>query len=566
MEGFTFDKETPLSTHFPDVDMYDISGQVRIDVHDAERHRRNKEQDILIQAQLEKSLLFLKHSLETTEGDEQFTKMEQALKNPDSAIQKIGAKAILYLPSDKKHLLTPLVIENIENGLQSEDEKIQRDALEMIPTLPTSKRSSFITTALNSPDLRLTYQILYRVLDSSETEPAINTHILESVEKGLESPDAKIQEVSVHLIAWAPKEHHRALIKKGLKSTYNNVQEAALIALYILLSGELSEEEFLPFVQEAFQNPSPDIQQSAVRLVWKIPEKDRYALIKKALESPHTNVQYEASMGIHTIPSTEQESISELLFKVVQKNIIGKDGKINKEYARMSYHLPTAYKSLVHDTLEFHIYRNLESNNRKTQQEAIDSLPLLPLDKKEQLTAYAIKRGLGSLLVAPPLYKKEALTSDVFARKKFEKTGTETTLIGGRLKDKAIIRHLDPYAFSAWKKTYENTDMWKEAGFDYVPVEPILSYSLNKEGLVDVFSGVLDLSLREWHSKTEMFADELRIQKEKIIKTLRQAHVTHGHSHDGNFCLRFFRKDNGDIDFSRTPRLYIIDFDQALSL
>ena len=41
--------------------------------------------------------------------------------------------------------------------------------------------------------------------------------------------------------------------------------------------------------------------------------------------------------------------------------------------------------------------------------------------------------------------------------------------------------------------------------------------------------------------------------------------IEHGHPHVDNFVLRFFRDDDGVPDLKRKPRLYLIDFDQAVS-
>ena len=171
--------------------------------------------------------------------------------------------------------------------------------------------------------------------------------------------------------------------------------------------------------------------------------------------------------------------------------------------------------------------------------------------------------GFDKELIKPPLYNKD-IDTEHFSRQAFEKTGSGTTLVGGKLKDKAIVRHIKPKAFLAWQRLYEDYTLWQNAGFDYVPIEPILSYRLNKEGLVDVFSGVLDLNLSKWE-KTDMFTDKLQQQKDKILEVLDTLNIQHGHAHEQNFCLRFFRDENGGIDFKRIPRLYLIDFDQAVS-
>ncbi len=50
-----------------------------------------------------------------------------------------------------------------------------------------------------------------------------------------------------------------------------------------------------------------------------------------------------------------------------------------------------------------------------------------------------------------------------------------------------------------------------------------------------------------------------------IAEAITNLGFDHGHMHDGNFCLRFYRNEKGEPDFTRLPRLYLIDFDLAIS-
>jgi hypothetical protein len=151
-----------------------------------------------------------------------------------------------------------------------------------------------------------------------------------------------------------------------------------------------------------------------------------------------------------------------------------------------------------------------------------------------------------------------------FHEHEFEKTGSRTILLGGRLKRKLIKRIIRADSFEAWKYAYINID-WKEEGFDYVPVEPIQSVQRNKENpnLVEVKSGVLDINAECWEGYTRLFVNEIRLDINKIKNILENEGVYHGHMNDKNFCLRFFRNSDGTINFTRKPRVYIIDFDAA---
>jgi hypothetical protein len=213
------------------------------------------------------------------------------------------------------------------------------------------------------------------------------------------------------------------------------------------------------------------------------------------------------------------------------------------------------------------IEQALSQENLEVQIEAVKMIKYAPEQKRASLIKIAFDLGLGNEVVKPPLYNKSDLDKQRFKRQPFKKTGSETTLVGGPLKDKLIIRHIKPRAFLAWQKIYENYQVWRDNGFDYVPIEPIQSYRFNKKrGLVEVFSGVLDLSLAEWlRVSGGMFEKELTEQKNKIISILESQGIEHGHLHDNNFVLRFFRDQNGNPDLNQVPRLYVIDFDAAVS-
>ncbi|MBZ1356452.1 MAG: hypothetical protein KY054_01600, partial [Candidatus Nealsonbacteria bacterium] len=213
------------------------------------------------------------------------------------------------------------------------------------------------------------------------------------------------------------------------------------------------------------------------------------------------------------------------------------------------------------------IKQALSQEDLEVQRKAAEMIEYAPEQERASLLKIAFDAGLSNEIVKSPLYDNSNFDKQRFRRKAFEKTGSETTLVGGALKDRLIIRHIEPKAFLAWQQIYENYQVWKNNGFDYVPIEPIQSYRLNKKGLVDVFSGVLDLSFTRWSKVSGgMFMQELKEQKRKIISVLESQNIQHGHIHDNNFVLRFFRNKDGNPDLNQVPRLYAIDFDRAVSI
>lgn len=171
------------------------------------------------------------------------------------------------------------------------------------------------------------------------------------------------------------------------------------------------------------------------------------------------------------------------------------------------------------------------------------------------------------------LYREQILSDDKpffdsnarIVRREFIKTGSETVLLGGKLVGQVIIRIISEPAFLAWKKAFEAKEVWQKAGFDYVPVEPILmkgnelrAYK-TKDGRYRVYTKVLGPSLNEYLQNISEPEIKFRLNNNvnRIITVLTlDLDIHHGHTHLKNFCVEI-------VDGK--PRLYIIDFDQAVS-
>ena len=277
------------------------------------------------------------------------------------------------------------------------------------------------------------------------------------------------------------------------------------------------------------------------------------------MESADVNEQMLAVTLVGSVAEKEKESLRVAISKKIKKGLESSDNDVQRASIAM---IPFAPKDEAFSLIEL----GLESSNPEVQKSAVDMVWTVSKQQSRGLFDIIREKGLGDEFVKPPLYQGESVNSQNFSRKEFEKTGSSTTLLGGDLKGKTIVRSIEPKAFLAWQKLFESHELWKNNGFDYVPLEPIQSYRLNKDGLVDVFSGVLDLSLGDWQRKTNnMFEAELSDQKAAILNVLGITGVEHGHAHNDNFCLRFFRDENGKVNFNRAPRLYLIDFDQAVS-
>jgi len=170
--------------------------------------------------------------------------------------------------------------------------------------------------------------------------------------------------------------------------------------------------------------------------------------------------------------------------------------------------------------------------------------------------------------INPILYKEIEDLEKQFSRKEFPKTGTRTVLLGGTLINNAILRIIPNSAFISWVKAYGAVEDWKEAGFNYVPIEPILKASSCKDGKdVRVYAGVLGISVPNYLTiySSKEHHDRVKQQVETIKETLEKMGINHGHVHSNNFCVLHERTAEGEIDWSKPPRVYCIDFDQSTS-
>jgi hypothetical protein len=289
------------------------------------------------------------------------------------------------------------------------------------------------------------------------------------------------------------------------------------------------------------------------------------------------------------VPESKREALNNKLMEIVEKGLVSADNNTQEVCARLIAYAPKDKISslivigLASENAEVQkecarltavfvhpneipalIEKGFATNNIDVQQRCVRMIMLAPPNKRESLLQIA-KEKMGDYLIEPVLYKGYDISDEDFHRTKLWKTGSETTILGGDLKGKTIIRHIEPKAFLEWQKLYEDHELWKNNGFDYVPIEPIQSFKLNNSGIVDVYSGVLDLSFGDWINMSGEFISELDQDSIKILEVLNKNQIVHGHPHPGNFCLRFFRNTDGKVDFSKKPRIYLIDFDQAVS-
>lgn len=344
-------------------------------------------------------------------------------------------------------------------------------------------------------------------------------------------------------------------------------------------------EQSTHLIIDALQNDDIEIQRIGASLVHCAPENQKRALgelvYKKIVAAIHDqNVQIQR-IGINMVQFAPEETKADLRKQVLQKiteALNSDDIEVQRIMAKKIDIAPEETQSGLREIVHRKIIVALQGDDIRAKRLAAVMIQYAPSDTQDELRELvkrafesAKQQGKNSEIIDPFRYPKINPSTDgasVFSRSSFSKTGSEITLLHSKLfKNNLIIRHIEESCFLAWKKAYESYSDWTEAGFDYVPIEPIYSFKYeSRTSLVDVASGVLDINLEEWKAFSgNTFAENLDQQKNRITAQLTQLGIHHGHINDANFCLRFDRDENGKPDLTKIPRIYLIDFDKAVS-
>lgn len=146
------------------------------------------------------------------------------------------------------------------------------------------------------------------------------------------------------------------------------------------------------------------------------------------------------------------------------------------------------------------------------------------------------------------------------------KTGSTTTILPAG--QEASVRKISSNSAHVWLNAYLSADTWKDAGFDYIPIEPILA--MENTGSNDVEVTTLNLRGRALVDSQEFLVlyspeilEEVQSSIDTISTTLDEMGIVHGHLHHGNFVIVPKTDDGNNIDFTEPPRVYAIDFDAA---
>jgi len=587
---------TELQRNVP-LEMYTLPSQtLPITKHAYKRYINCHEQNSLIEGYVSNSseinVATIVFRIKNASGVEKISLMEEAFSIDNHLVQEEVVPLIFTLPKPERHLLDDKVDKIVGNYLSSDDLDVKRVGAWLIGYTSEKRRSFFrkkvtkiIDNTFDGDDVEAK-RVAVRMLSSASPS---KMGLL--IDKALEIDDDEVKKEAIKRIKYVPDSGKKALIEKALDIDNIEiiVEAAEMIGYAVEADQEPLKIKLNEKIKSYFDSDDIKILEKVSDLSRHVPETDSIILRNKIAEKIEiflskgdietkriaTKIIIDASESkrgflIHTALGIKDTEIRKTAASIIYLASDIEKGPLIAEALRTNDVEVQAATVLMINSLNANSRDTflrwiLKIDNSKVQKALLGSVRNFPKEEKEYIFGLILSKHPSEMIIQSPLYKDGI--SDIYPeRKPFAKTGSETTLIGGELKGKSIIRHIQPEAFLAWQKIYENYQTWEEAGFDYVPIEPIQAYRFDEEKkLVDVFSGVLDLSFIDWRTMTSMFEAELYSQKSKIEEVLATNKVMHGHLHDNNFVLSFFRNEDGSVNFNKVPRLYVIDFDQAVS-
>ncbi len=361
------------------------------------------------------------------------------------------------------------------------------------------------------------------------------------------------------------------LVEKGLVADdiFTKAYAASMIS-YVSVEAQGGLREKLPSViKTGLESPYQGIYETALGIIEHALFESQVDLIKMGLNKPVLRVN--AAKMISKIPTEIQGELRQIVSNFVRADLGKKDWVFRYSCLRM---IPY---TLIEDQAEFikTCYDDSDQQGRSNIRHMFPQFEFKDVTKED--VAQKLEGDeqdlteLRTLATRTPLYDK---STGRFVHQPFEKDHSSTTLFDkvpgqsdNTLRDRLIMRTIVAHTYFAWKKAYEASDFWKSRGFDYVPVEPIVKVKSTGSYRVDVFTGILKgPSIGMWKEKTKLFNPTIHEQMYKIIACLEELGVNHRDTNLGNFIVYFSRNKNGEVDITKPPRVYIIDFDKAESV
>ncbi|MBI2473791.1 hypothetical protein HYV70_04535 [Candidatus Uhrbacteria bacterium] len=587
-------------------EMYQLSGDPELTQRDLERYEDSNNEliDVLpkvITGIFENEDPFVGLSVadlipETPKKDQKalreqlLTLVEKGLNKEDGISScRRAIELIDRVPEKEQESLKRKAASIIKEWMSDEDPFVRINGLKLIPKLLETDRTPLIQQGLMDENLTIRLSAVEFIsLAAQEQQDEMKQKSVSIIEEGLKDDDRYFFESALRLIVQAPMQDQERLreevtsrIRKVLENT-DGLFDQKEYTIQLIPQAAKKDQESLRhivtgFVQRGMDEISINGIKRAMMLIPEAGKKDQERLKNQAKmkiqqwidKTPYSICRHGFAL-IPLLPKEDQEPFFNQAVFLIKQELNDEDFFVRLEAVEDFNLIPQPYQERLKAQVLSILEEGFAHKENFIQRQTFDLIPQVPQKDRESFRRFFPLR-LKKIAVQTPLYNHYP---ESFFHKAFRKTGSGTTLLdkvpGSQqetLKNRVIIRHIDALPYFFWKKVYEDAEFWKEKGFDYVPVEPIVKASYNeKTKKFDVATRVLvGPSVRMWKRETSLYTEFIDGQVQKIQYLLEELGVEHGHIHEGNFIVYFDRDEQGEPLLDKPPRVYVIDFDMAVS-
>lgn len=509
----------------------------------------------------------------------------------------IGDPSILYLfPEQIKHLPIDSRTDAFYRVFnESDDVDVKLQLVSSILSLPKgAKKDAFndlLDFANSSRDEKEKYTLLNRLaahikdLDPQDRADAYNTFFENHFNKN---------------ILYSLISEMECLTENAREAFFNKILETDFMKLELLkpLLGQVSNlpvDIQFDVLKQIFEKANRFYMQAGnEQIVWGLERTQALEFIRRVTQI-NTDPKHKGFLKILTLPFIDPNKILQTVEEILQTH--HRTGTILDLLCESLNHINDEFKVKVFNRLAKECITTESDHNSIVLIKSIEYLPeVARLDAIETLMSYPddafrsvhLYQFLDTLEVpSSQLVHKESLQSKL--RSLIEKELT-TSLLHRHLEDpdapkvlnrrseihvsgeREINRMMDPVAAAMWSKAYScMPEVWKKAGFDYIPIEPILDVASAGSGETkmktlalrgETFERFQEINeICNFYSQEQV--QELTRQTGLIVETMIRNGIVHGDPHVGNFVIVPKQNLDGSIDTDLLPRIYCIDFEHA---
>jgi hypothetical protein len=482
-----------------------------------------------------------------------------------------------YLTSELSELPKSIRATIAELILLYRPNEVEETIVENIDLFPVASRSRLINLALNNNPKEAAPEI-FGILNRLPRE------ISRELKNKLLSLEIAPEEVGREIIANLSNYPKRIIAELVRKILSISAKRAGPILMHRL--GLFPLKTGTELMEIAFENAPQEVAPNLIYNLEYFPIKVREKLALRALKANLIECGPKLILVLHLFPFERRTELAFEALKASPKEVTARllDYFLTLPIAEM---LELSRKALKIAPLEFsvEIVKNFNSFPNEQIIEAFEANPeetasmliyrknLFPLEIQEKiidaLIAHERKKITKSENLNPVLYSDLSGLEDNKSIKEFPKTGSKTFLLGGTQVNKVILRVIPNYAFISWVKAYAAVEEWRNAGFDYVPIEPILKANIYADNdNAEVYTGVLGINADQYIEMYSTIKHRPYVldKIDQIKEVLTRIGIDHRHVyHKKNFCVQHNRTPDGAIDWDTPPKVFCIDFDIAIS-